>query len=547
MRPLSPLARSAAPLLLVAASLVVILAAAGPASSARRRAGPINAKVTVDGARAVQATITSASGGHLTVAAANGTRISVTFPAGSVASDTLVTALPVTRLSSRTLRPGLVSGIQLQPEGLRLRRPAVVRFTRRGRPRRGTRMVFVGSDGAGRDVHRVPPPFRLVGRGRQRRIVITRGPIVSISHFSTTEGFDWSAATVSEIDAISRPQQGEALLEQQVTKLLQAKATPQEILDVLDHARVHFIEPLLAVSSARLTSSCSEGTIRGGLVALQIAGNFDRQVTLLGGRSSVGHDALGSVLTQVATCMTTLCPKLGDPRAGVYFLALAHQLQLFASVGDGEFYSVLYSNLEKCGAFEVHLDSRIDNHYAMSNFSTRVEGRVTYVPKLSSEQQPRPRAPLTYTSTSGAIVGDCDTAEIASTTDGEFELSAVQFSSYDPQNPTQNPVLSLKLLVTVTPKETMHSRYTPTSPSCTPGDPLPPDLPTVNWNVGFVTEHPDYAFPGTDFVRDTAPTFALAVYNPRTTPFADGTLSENTLVEIIHKPQTPTPLPTVGG
>ena len=61
----------------------------------------------------------------------------------------------MTRLSSRKTRKGLLAGVQLQPEGLDLLKPATVRFTRRGKGAKGTRLVFVGTKGTGRDL--VPP------------------------------------------------------------------------------------------------------------------------------------------------------------------------------------------------------------------------------------------------------------------------------------------------------------------------------------------------------------------------------------------------------
>jgi len=51
-------------------------------------------------------------------------------------------------------------------------------------------------------------------------------------------------------------------------------------------------------------------------------------------------------------------------------------------------------------------------------------------------------------------------------------------------------------------------------------------------------------FPGTDFVRDTAPVLALAVYSPRTITIPPGgSISENTLVQIVHTPLPALPLP----
>ena len=45
-------------------------------------------------------------------------------------------------------------------------------------------------------------------------------------------------------------------------------------------------------------------------------------------------------------------------------------------------------------------------------------------------------------------------------------------------------------------------------------------------------------------MRDAPPVFALAVYSPRTITIPPGgSISENTLVQIVHTPEPPVPLP----
>jgi hypothetical protein len=117
-----------------------------------------------------------------------------------------------------------------------------------------------------------------------------------------------------------------------------------------------------------------------------------------------------------------------------------------------------------------------------------------------------------------------------------LELTEAKFSDYDPDHPNDNPVLSLKMNIVTQPIETYHVTITPNIPNC--GEPGP-DYDIPFWFAGFQVEHPDFSFPGVDFVRDTAPVFALAVYSPHTI----GPISENTLVEIVHTPEALLPVP----
>src|SRR4051794_35835196 len=129
----------------LALSLVAVCAPVADAAKRKSKPHPINATLTVDQARAASANITAAAGGKVVVTARNGTKMTVTFPSGAMLEDTVVTATPVTRLASRYTRKGMLAGVQLQPEGLQHLKPATVRFARRGKAKKRTHMVFVGS------------------------------------------------------------------------------------------------------------------------------------------------------------------------------------------------------------------------------------------------------------------------------------------------------------------------------------------------------------------------------------------------------------------
>ncbi len=522
-------------------TLVVLLVATGlTAAPASAKRGPINTKVTVAG-KTASAQITVAAGGSISLKARNGTKVTVRFPAGAMEQDTLVSAKLVTKLSSRKTRKGLLAGVQLQPEGLDLLKPATVRFTRHGQGAKGTRIVFVGTKGTGRDLYRLPPPVRSKGHGKARRFAPTGRPVVTINHFSTVDAFDWSTATVADLDAILYPELGVDRLSQEIAKLLKDRnTTEQDLLDVYEREYKRFIDPLLKVASARLKTSCSVPAIRGAIVATRVALSFERQLQLLGLSTGSSVAGLSSMITEAATCMVTLCPKSGDPRAATYFLSLARQLALVGA-GDDALFAALFENMKRCGAYELRIDSRIDTTEPESTFSARVAGTAKVVPTGTESGTLPVRGALDYTAFSGSSPSECVVTNVVAGTSGEFELDDVQLSAFDPEKPNNDPVLSVKIKITVPPMETYHS--TPTgAQNC--GTAQLPDVNQAQWYAGFWAEHLDFTFPGTDFVRDAPPVFALAVYSPRTITIPPGgSISENTLVQIVHTPLPPVPLP----
>jgi len=390
----------------------------------------------------------------------------------------------------------------------------------------------------------LPPPARVSGRGKKRRVVLTGKPEVSILHFSTVDAFDWSKATVEEINAINRPELGIHALSQEIGRLLSERPPDwYEIEKAFERAQKRLIAPMLSQAIASAAQNCTEASLVRGKTAMTTALSFDRQAGLLGIESANG-EKLVELLTAVGNCMTKLCPTLGDPRVAAYFLAFGRSLALYG-IGNDAYFAALNENMIRCGAFELHIDAEIHQVFESHDFFFRVDGRVKYVPTGDSAPN-RPRGPLTYVSTSGQGVLPCQTYEVSKTTDGEFELTDIQLSKYDPANLSLPPVESLKITVTVPPVETYHYRSTSPPPCSQAGY----DQDAQGWFSAFQSQHfgayPALAFPGNDFLRDTAPVFALAVYSPNTHAYPGGTISENTLVEIIHTPEPLLPLPDPG-
>jgi hypothetical protein len=522
---------------LLAVACVICAATLASPAAAKPHPGPIDATVSVDASRSASAQISAATGGTIVVTAKNRTKMTLSIPAGALVEDVLVRATPVTKLASRMTRRGLLAGVQLEPEGLQLLKPATVRFARRGKTPKKTDLVFVGSEGDGGDIYRVPPPTRR----KSGRLVPTGKPVVSISHFSTVEGFDWSKATLAELDAILRPALGSHNLDQEISRLIAEEASIEDILDALYRARTSFIAPLLETAAAKLSGSCSVDSVRYAKQALTTALQVERQIELIGGEADYAPAAATAVLRQVAVCLTKLCVTLGDPRVGQYFLSLSRQLQILGFGGDNAIFAALEENMRRCGAFEVRIDARVDTTDGEGlNFGHRVAGTAKVSPGGLAGQGTPPSGPLTYTSTSGSAVTVCNTATVTATKSGEFQVIEAAFTAFDPDHPSNDPVNSLKVNVNAQPMETYTYVKTSPDPNCGPASPFSVDQPF--WFAGFQVLHPGFTFPGSGFFPGDAPVFARALYQ-NVFPLEPGSISENTLIEIVHTPEEPVPIP----
>jgi len=90
-----------------------------------REANPLNVKVTADSDLAASAMISTA-GGSLSAQAADGTQFTLTFPEGALQSDVTITLTPLSGIEGLPFSGGLVGGVQMAPEGLRLFQPATL-------------------------------------------------------------------------------------------------------------------------------------------------------------------------------------------------------------------------------------------------------------------------------------------------------------------------------------------------------------------------------------------------------------------------------------
>lgn len=150
---------------------------------------PRIATITLDESRSVARAI-GPRGGSLSMDLATGGRVTLTIPRGALIATTRVRMIPITNATGLPLGGGIGGGIQLEPEGLVLFRPATLAFERMTAPTQGRPRV-VAWFGRGSDVHRRP------------HRTVAGNATVQLAHFS---GFAYGGET----EADARTESGRA-------------------------------------------------------------------------------------------------------------------------------------------------------------------------------------------------------------------------------------------------------------------------------------------------------------------------------------------------
>lgn len=130
------------------------LAASGKAAG-QPEANPLSVSVTADASRAVTVTI-PIEGGVISATAANGTHFILTIPADALLSDEEIVMTPLDGVSGMPLRAGLVAGVQLAPDGLRLFRTATLAIEAAPAVDEGLQTIGFGYQQSGDDFHLRP-------------------------------------------------------------------------------------------------------------------------------------------------------------------------------------------------------------------------------------------------------------------------------------------------------------------------------------------------------------------------------------------------------
>lgn len=200
---------------------LVSCSSAGPAAATEQSgtaaSAPVNLQVTLDQTAKVEALIPE-KGGQVKMTLNNGLVYSLDIPAGALLSDQEVTMTPIRSIEGMPLSGGIIAGVQLEPDGTTLVKPATLTISvPQGYDAR--HMVGFGYHGDGEGFHLSP------AQGDGSTITIN---ILSFSGHGAASGTD------GEVNAQAGQSSGSAAddYEQQAADILQqAKARDGNITD----------------------------------------------------------------------------------------------------------------------------------------------------------------------------------------------------------------------------------------------------------------------------------------------------------------------------
>ncbi len=252
----------------------------------------------LDAAHAVTATV-PISGGTLVLTDAKGNRFTLTIPSGALLGSETIT---MTSIASATgiSGPGLVAGVQLEPEGLGLLRPALLKIELASAPPAG---VFpIGWRGQAPGVYLNPP------------LPDPKSFTLMLTHFSGAGagGFDLTSELINIIDhndfyqsmaaeAIARGRQAALSGDDQTSQEVN-----QELTDLIQQWYDDVLGPLLELAQA----SDDEDVMR---CAATIALGYSRQVQLMGLDDApevpIVDDALAYMMSRAAQKLIQRCQQ----------------------------------------------------------------------------------------------------------------------------------------------------------------------------------------------------------------------------------------------
>ena len=371
-----------------------------------RSADPLSVTPVLDTARKVTKTIPTA-GGSLEATAADGTSYELRIPADALAGEAEISLTPVTGVDGLPFAGGPAGAVQLEPDGLELREPAVLRI----QPPAGTMpspaaLALFAYHGDGESFHLYPPSKGQFGAWEAQAVSMR------IGHFS---GYGAAPSTEAERATVN------------------ARA-PQTDRDELEQAAA---EPMTDARSCALAGGGDCGLdeeleaaalAKFPLVMAQIAAapptrdGYDKAYGAGMGwvhwvKVMLGEDALPAESAAVLGALTGLVKRSFDAsvrrcRSGglaaiedIFFFARQGQL---LGLGEEELDPV---EAQKCVVFKVEVDSAFRMDHTSRNASDQVIGvekqdlhakltatlrplegqeKAVAVPELSGRRTPHP-------------------------------------------------------------------------------------------------------------------------------------------------------------
>jgi hypothetical protein len=375
------------------------------------------AKVTphLADANAVSQLVTAAAGGTLTATGPDGSTYKLDIPAGALASDTTIKMTPVASIDGLPFTAA-VAGVDLQPEGLALLKPARLTVTPAHAPPAG-RQVTVGWHAGGQDLHLQPTSNE-------------KGFVFGIEHFS---GYEVADGTSKQVAAqLQRPPvSSREQLSQAIYQATKSGRAGEDLPSIFQSYFETTIKPLLdqAKSDDAVVS-----------LALTEALGWSRDVELLG----LGDDpALKARSNQVLSQLVTIVQNAGSRAADRCIAGDLGQvgrmlsLERFAQVlgfTTGDVFTkirrCLHFELDYDGSFQVRQPGANGPEDQKTDFTTKIAGLPIAGRLTPDEVQPGASQSLAYPTYTFTANSGCHADSLASSTEQRpFSVTSLDVSA----------------------------------------------------------------------------------------------------------------------
>jgi hypothetical protein len=449
-----------------------------------------------------------------------------------------VTVTPLRSLGGLPGRSRLIAGVQLQPDGLRLMRPATLTIHTAANAPLAARQPF-GYYGTGQNFYLQPFPR---GSGAQS---------INLMHFSADGEIRASNADrAAQATSVPGPREAaalqalsEALSAERRSQLLGQGESEGAIRDLASaYTRAFFEETVLPHMIAATTTNDLDFAER----ALQEALSWERSLQLLGVADAEGGGSYAAeraaiavlfpkVLKNMRRIMVERC-KRHDVTMVPRLILLERQTQLLGvreSSGDLE-------RADKCARFVLEFDSVYDIDYAGGTGSAHHHVHATVPLRLlfTGPQQ----APIHYTDWSSHTAfsgsGYSCSSYATTTVDGTFTVTdwGIDYNAVMPTDKPQPPADPLTRFV-IDPGDPQAYEHVDCNGSSYDHRPYPQWRDAwINGHVPESTNPDDQRQPPWDlrkWVRGAGATFATKRYDIQT----GGGGHETTTLALIHKPE----------
>ena len=324
---------------------------------------PLAVTSTLQGDRAVTETVYPHQAHTMTATADDGTTYELTIPADALLGPQQITMTPVAAVPDLPLSDGLVAGVQLEPHGLMLLKPAELTISRPaeagglGPLAQQTAFLF-HEDGA--DFHLYPMAAPEVSDSRNT-------VRLSLTHFSTPgigSGTASDRGSVAERVPSRTLAQAEAaisdiLRRERQNQLNGAAPDPQVTQQVTAIMNALFDD----VIRKQMQAAETDETLAAEAIAAGLG--WSRQMQLLGDEDNPRH---AEIMTRVEKILRNVMNQNWqdcldhDLSATLDLLRVARTAALFGYAWQGE----AMDKMLGCGRFEVRFDSEIDHSSSWS-------------------------------------------------------------------------------------------------------------------------------------------------------------------------------------